>query len=185
MLVRILAFCLLVAAPAGAAPWVIDPATTVSVDVGWQGRIIEVRFPSISGNIDFDEANPEQARATIVVGTRDATTGAAPVNALVRSAGYLDVDRFPEITFALDKLDQASKTTATIKGRITLRGITRPASFTAKVTAYGALPDDPGRFRAGFDLTGEIDRTAFGSTAGVPDVAAVLPVHIHLLMTSR
>ena len=32
--------------------------------------------------------------------------------------------------------------------------------------------------------TTRIDRTAFGSTGGVPDVASVLPVRIHLLMTS-
>ena len=38
---------------------------------------------------------------------------------------------------------------------------------------------------AGFDLTGRIDRTDFGSTGGLPEVAAVLPVHIRLLMHSE
>jgi len=68
---------------------------------------------------------------------------------------------------------------------MTLRGVTRPVTFQAKVFAYGPAKADPARFEAGFDLSGSVDRTAFGSTGGVPDVAAVLPVHIRLLMTSR
>ena len=43
----------------------------------------------------------------------------------------------------------------------------------------------PSRFEAGFNLTGSLDRTDFGSTGGLPDVAAVLPVHIRLLMSSK
>ena len=49
---------------------------------------------------------------------------------------------------------------------------------------YGPAQDDPDRFEAGFDLTGSIDRTAFGSTGGLPQVAAVLPVRIRLVMHS-
>ena len=45
--------------------------------------------------------------------------------------------------------------------------------------------DTIARFEAGFDLSGEIDRTRFGSTGGVPDVAAELPIRIRLLMSSR
>jgi hypothetical protein len=63
--------------------------------------------------------------------------------------------------------------------------VTRPVNFQAKVFAYGPAKDDPGRFEAGFDLSGSVDRTAFGSTGGLPEVAAVLPVHIRLLMSSE
>ena len=87
--------------------------------------------------------------------------------------------------FQLDKISQTSKSTAEVDGRITLRGVTRPAVFQAKVFQFGPASDDPARFVAGFDLTGEIDRSKFGSTGGLPDVAAVLPVNIHLVMTSR
>jgi len=170
---------------AAAAPWRLDPGTTVAVDVRWRDSTVEVRFPTVTGSIDFDADRPERARATISVATRDATTGVAPVDALVRSPGYLAADRFPTIDFRLDRLTRTSKSTAEIVGRITLRGVTRPIGFFAEVFRYGPAEDDPSRFEAGFNLTGSIDRTAFGSTAGLPEVAAVLPVRIRLLMSSR
>jgi polyisoprenoid-binding protein YceI len=183
-LVLVLAL-LVLPVPARAAPWVLDPATAVAVDVEWEGQTVEVRFPTISGEVDFDRDRPGSARAAIEVATGDATAGLAPVDALVRSPGYLWAERYPSLTFRLDRLDQTSQQTAEIVGRITLRGVTRPVAFHAEVFRYGPAEDDPGRFEAGFNLSGSIDRTEFGSTAGVPEVAAVLPVRIRLLMRSR
>ena len=171
--------------PAAAAAWKLDPATTVTADVGWEGKTVEVRFPTLSGDIDFDQDHPERTNASIAVAARDATTGVGVVDRLLRSRDYLGAEQYPTITFQLDKLTRTSKNTATIDGRMTLRGVTRPVTFQAKVFAYGPAKADPARFEAGFDLSGSVDRTAFGSTGGVPDVAAVLPVHIRLLMTSR
>ena len=185
MLKPLLVVLALLPLPAAAAPWKLDPATTVTTDVGWEGRTVRVRFPTLSGDIEFDEAHPERARASIRAAARDATTGVAVVDSLVRSRDYLGAEQYPTITFQLDKLTQTSKSTAEIAGRMTLRGVTKPVSFQAKVFAYGPAKDDPGRFEAGFDLSGSVDRTAFGSTGGLPEVAAVLPVHIRLLMSSE
>jgi polyisoprenoid-binding protein YceI len=171
--------------PAAAAPWKLEPATTVSVDVAWEGRNVTVRFPKLEGQIDFDQAHPERTRATITVASGAATTGVAVVDQLVRSRDYLDTADYPTIGFHLDKLTQTSKQTADVAGRVTLRGVTRPVTFKATVTRYGPSADDPKRFEAGFDLSGSIDRTEFGSSGGLPEVAAVLPVRISLLMASR
>lgn len=181
-----LAFALLLLpAVALAAPWRLDPASSIAVKVGWEGRMVEVRFPDFSGQVEFDEANPERAQATISVSAQSATTGAGVVDALVRSDDYLGAGRFPTIVFEVDRLTRTSSQTADISGKITLRGVTRPLSFTAQVIRYGPADDDRARFEAGFDLTGSIDRTQFGSTGGLPEVAAVLPIHIRLLMHSE
>ncbi|TPE48298.1 YceI family protein [Amaricoccus solimangrovi] len=169
---------------APAASWHLDPSSTVSVSVPWRGTSVAVRFPELSGQIEFDERAPARARAVIAADTTRATTGVAPVDALVRGAGYLDAAEYPTVTFRLDQLVQTSKSTADVTGRLTLRGVTRPVSFRAKVFRYGPDPADPSRFAAGFDISGAIDRTQFGSTAGAPEVGVVLPVAIHLLMTS-
>jgi polyisoprenoid-binding protein YceI len=171
--------------PAAAAPWKLAPETTVSVDVAWEGRNVTVHFPQLDGQIDFDQAHPETAKATISVATGVATTGVAVVDQLVRSRDYLDAADYPTIGFHLDKLTQTSKQTADVAGRITLRGVTKPVAFKATVTRYGPAADDPKRFEAGFDLTGSIDRTEFGSNGGLPEVAAVLPVRIRLVMASQ
>ena len=184
MLARLALVLALLPAAAEAAPWRLDPATSIVVDVPWQGSTVAVRFPAPTGTIEFDPDRPETARATVTVSARRATTGVAIVDALVRSADYLGTETWPEMTFRLDRLTPTSKQTAEVAGRLTLRGVTRPVAFDARVIRFGPAAGDPGRFEAGFDLAGSIDRTAFGSTGGLPEVAAVLPIRIRLLMHS-
>jgi polyisoprenoid-binding protein YceI len=168
-----------------AAPWRLDPATTIVVDVPWQGSVVPVRFPAPTGSVDFDPENPAAARATVTVAAGGATTGIPMVDALVKSPDYLAADLWPEMTFRLDRLTPTSRQTADVAGRLTLRGVTRPLTLAARVIRFGPAADDPDRFEAGFDLEGTIDRTEFGSTGGLPQVPAVLPVRIRLLMHSE
>lgn len=174
----------LLAVPAAAESWRLDPETSVSVDVGWQGGTVEVKFPRIDGTIDFDERRPETARARITVSSRDAATGMGVVDALVRGRDYLDAQQYPEMIFELDRLARTSPQTADVFGRLTLRGHTEPVAFKARVLRYGPAPDAPERFEAGFDIEGVVDRTEFGSTAGLPEVPAALGVRIRLMMSS-
>ena len=184
MLKLFLSMLLIIAGPALAKTWSLDPTTRVSIDVTWRGSVVEVQFPGLAGAIEFDETKPDKARARIVVPATGATTGVGIVDALVRSPNYLAVENHPEIVFDLDRLAQTSPSTADIFGRITFRGVTRPLAFKAQVFRYGPSDDEPDRFEAGFDLTGSIDRTEFGSTGGLPEVPAVLPIRIRLLMVS-
>jgi polyisoprenoid-binding protein YceI len=185
MLKPLLIGFVLVALPAAAAPWKLEPETSVAVEVTWQGKNVEVRFPTLGGRIDFDQDHPERAKAAITVAATDATTGVGVVDQLLRSRDYLGASQYPSIGFRLDKLTRTSKSTADVTGAITLRGVTKPITFKAQVIRYGPAKDDPNAFEAGFDLSGSIDRTAFGSTGGLPEVAAVLPVRIRLLMRSQ
>ena len=184
MFARLALVLALLPAAAAAAPWQLDPATSIAVDVPWEGATVTVRFPPPTGSVDFDPDHPGTARATVTVSARGATTGVPIVDSLVRSHDYLGVEAWPEMTFRLDRLTPTSKQTAKVEGRITMRGVTRPIAFDARVTRYGPSADDPDRFDAGFDLTGSLDRTAFGSTGGLPQVPAVLPIRIRLLMHS-
>lgn len=181
----VLAALLCASGPALARPWVLMPDSSITVDAVWQGTTVPVHFPSFAGNIDFDETRVETTRAAIAVATTDATTGLPPVDALVRSEGYLGSGSWPRIGFRLDRLTQTSKSTADVAGQITLRGVTRPLLFHATLFRLGPLESDPSRMEAGFDLTGQIDRTQFGSNGGLPEVAGVLPIRIHLLMQSQ
>ena len=183
-MVRLLCLLLFLPGLALADPWGLDPATTIVVDVPWEGATVAVHFPPPTGSIDFDPENPVTARATVTVSARGATTGVPIVDALVRSPDYLGTDAWPELTFRLDRLTPTSKATAEVAGRITMRGVTRPIAFDARVIRFGPAADDPDRFEAGFDLEATIDRTEFGSTGGLPQVPAVLPIHIRLLMHS-
>ena len=113
-----------------------------------------MHFPAPTGSIDFDPEQPGRGARQRHPLARGATTGVPIVDALVRSPGYLGAATWPEMTFRLDRLTPTSKQTAEVAGRITLRGVTRPIAFAARVVRFGPAADDPDRFEAGFDLEG-------------------------------
>lgn len=184
-MLRLLALLLLLPVAAAASPWRLDDATSVEASIAWQGNPVTVRFPGLSGDVDFDAHRLETARARLTVPTAAATTGNPVVDGLMRSADYLDAARHPTITFELDKLTKTSEHSADVSGRVTLRGVTRPVHLSAQVQAFG--PDDTrdGALTADFLITGEIDRSDFGSTAGEPELSAKLPLLIHLVMSAQ
>jgi polyisoprenoid-binding protein YceI len=53
----------------------------------------------------------------------------------LRSADFFDVEHFPTIDFVADAIKAQGTTSAEIKGWLTVRGITKPVSFTAQATA--------------------------------------------------
>jgi|GEM_PF-6478452 len=185
-MVRLFALILcLLPATGWAEKWSLVPGETrVEVDVAYLGNTVTLKFPTLVGDVLFDEAAPEGAKASIAVGTRDVDTGLGLVNNFVKSEDYLDAAAHPQIDFRLDRLVRTSDQTADIFGRMTLRGVTQPVAFKAKVFRYGPTPGAADRFDAGFDLTGSVDRRQFGQTAGLPQVAPILPVRIRLLMRS-
>ena len=184
-MIRLVALLLLLPALASAAPWTLDPATAVSAEIEWKDQPIVVRFPGITGEVDFDAERLEGAHATLAVPAGAATTGNPIVDAMMRSQDYLDAERHPTITFELEELTRTSKQTATVTGKVTLRGVTRPVALDAKVLAFGPVGGDPKRMKADFAITGTLDRAAFGSTAGGADISTKLPLDIRLVITSR
>ncbi|MSU88125.1 hypothetical protein GE300_00670 [Rhodobacteraceae bacterium 2CG4] len=180
----ILLFFLPPAAAPGATWEIVPGATRVEVDVHWLGRVVTLRFDRLWGSIAFDRQRPDRARARITVDARRVSTGLAVVDAFVRGPDYLNVETYPTIGFRLDRLVRTSQSTADVLGQLTLFGITRPISLQAQVFRYGPTPGAPDRFDAGFDLTGAVDRRAFGHTTGLPQIDATLPIRIRLLMRS-
>ncbi|MEM8870180.1 MAG: YceI family protein [Pseudomonadota bacterium] len=186
MRLLILIFAWLVPLAASADNWsIVKGETRVEVDVAYRGATVTLNFETVAGNILFDEKRPEIAKASIAVATRNVETGVGLVNAFVKGPDYLAAEAFPQMDFRLDRLVQTSASTADVFGQITMRGITRPAEFKATVFAYGPSEADADRFDAGFNLSGVVDRAQFGSTAGAPQVATMLPVRIRLLMRSE
>lgn len=89
----------------------------------------------------------------VEIDTASFHTGTEQRDGNVRSARFLDVDRYPVMTFTSGRLDGS-----TLEGTLTVRGITRPVSLIIDELAV-----QPGEFTA--RATSRIDRTEFGVTA--------------------
>lgn len=77
----------------------------------------------------------------------------------LKSADFFDVAQFPEIKFSATGYQATSET---LTGDLTIKGITK--NVTLQVEFAGTNQDPWGNTKAGFTISGKINRTDFGLT---------------------
>jgi polyisoprenoid-binding protein YceI len=136
--------------------WQLDPtASTVALRHRTMWGLVTVKgaFTAVSGQ---GEVKPDgSAHGTVTLGAASLDTKNAKRDQHLRSDDFFDVDHHPEITFTVRSARAESDDTALIDGELTVRGISRPQSFTARVEQAGA---------DAVTLAGEftVDREQFG-----------------------
>ncbi|OQP48092.1 hypothetical protein A4H97_30130 [Niastella yeongjuensis] len=77
----------------------------------------------------------------------------------IRSANFLEVETYPNITFSGENLSKAVGSHFQLQGQITIKKTTLP--ITLGVEYFGASDDFSGNRKAGFQVTGTIPRFEF------------------------
>ncbi|GAA0561433.1 YceI family protein [Actinomadura livida] len=148
-----------------AGTWTIDPAHS---NVGFTVRHLMVskvrgRFGTFEGTIVTGEDPLESAvNATIDLASID--TGIAQRDAHVRSADYLDVEKYPAMTYRSTGI-RPDGDDFVLDGELTLRGQTKQVPLKLEIGGFSPDPflEDPFKgARVGFTATGEISRLEFG-----------------------
>jgi polyisoprenoid-binding protein YceI len=147
--------------------WTLDQQ---HVDVGFSAKHMMVatvkgRFTVVDAEVDIDEEHPEVSRVRARVTAGSLTTGNEERDAHLRSSDFLDVERFPHLTFESSRVRQTGRDELELTGNLTIRDVTRPVVLKGEFT--GPVGSPWGDRRAGFSLTGEIDREEFGLTWNV------------------
>ncbi len=134
--------------------WEIDPTHSVvefSV-VHLMISTVKGRFSDVSGTLHLDPKEPE--KSWVKAPQRDAH---------LRSADFLDVSRFPNITFESTRVKLLDQHSSLVEGNFCIRGISRPVTFQVKYT--GRNQDLlTGAWRIGLTARTNIDRRDFGMT---------------------
>jgi len=121
---------------------------------------IDGRFHSWGGEMLFDPDDVPRTQIQVWVDVASIDTGSVERDAHVRSAEFMDAERFPRALFVSTDVAQGADGEATVTGRLQLHGTTRLVDV--KVVAQGTWLDDRGRLRARYAVTGRIDRQVFG-----------------------
>jgi polyisoprenoid-binding protein YceI len=149
-----------------AGTWTIDPLHS---DVGFTVRHLMVskvrgRFGTFEGTVVTGD-DPLDSSVTATIDLASIDTGIAKRDEHVRSAEYLDVEKYPTMTYRSTGV-RADGGDFVLDGELTLRGLTRPVPLKLEIGGFGPDPfreDDPFKgARAGFTATGEISRLEFG-----------------------
>lgn len=160
----ILTTVLLLATPAAAAPqpYALQKADS-SVGFSWSLGQDEVRgnMPIANADIVLDLERLQNSTATVVVDVRGARAGFPFASQGMKSQKVLWAQKYPTITFQSTRF-QRQGDHAVVDGTLTVRGVSRPARFTAELfRPKGTAADDYSRLLV--RLTGSLSRAAFGA----------------------
>jgi polyisoprenoid-binding protein YceI len=143
--------------------WKLDPSHTIAEFSAKHLMITTVkgRIKDIEGIIYTDEKDLKNSsvEATLKAVSLDTQTDQRDQH--LRSADFLDVEKFPEIRFRSTRI-QGDRQSFKLTGDLTIRDVTKP--ITLDVTFEGQTKDPWGGERVGFSATGKIDRREFGLT---------------------
>ncbi|OCX54699.1 polyisoprenoid-binding protein [Mucilaginibacter sp. PPCGB 2223] len=81
----------------------------------------------------------------------------------VKSDAFLDVAKYPTLTFKSTSFKKTGANTYTIVGNLTLHGVTKPVTLNAVVRTGTGMNKKP---VAGFKIAGSLNRKDFGVGAG-------------------
>ena len=117
-------------------------------------------FESFTGTVVIDP-EPTQSSVEVSLETASFTTGAEDRDTHVKSADFLDVDQYPNLTFRSTGVRQVGDAWE-VDGELTIKDVTRP--LTLDVEFEGAGQDPWGNGRIAFSASTEFDREDFGIT---------------------
>jgi len=132
---------------------------------------IRGRFGPLQGEVLLDRP-AGTGEVSLRISTADVNTGVGVFNARLRQADLLSSEAFPEAYFVARNLRFAGDAVAEVRGEFTWRGVSQPLSLRAQ--RFGCRIDrqtSPADEICGGDFEGELLRSDFGATFGLPFVA--------------
>lgn len=136
--------------------WQLDTtATTVALAHKTMWGLVTVKgtFAGVGGQ---GEVRPDgSAVGTLTFDAASLDTRNAKRDKHLQSADFFDAENHPEVTFAVRSAELRDGDAVHVVGQLTVRGISRPQTFTAKLTDAGA---DALTLNAEFS----VDRAQFG-----------------------
>lgn len=127
------------------------------------GHFSDYDVSIVSAKEDFSDAVIE-----LTVQTNSVDTRVEPRDNHLKSADFFDVEKHPTMTFKSNSIEAAGNKTYTLKGDLTLLGVTKPVTMTMTYRGTTENPNAEGAPVAGIQITGKIKRSDFGLGSGFP-----------------
>lgn len=164
---------LLAALPAAAAleTYTIDSRHTFpSFEVGHLGYSFQRgRFNKTTGKIAVD-TTARTGSADIVIDTTTVSTGLDKLEEHLRAEDFLEVSRYPTMTFKSSNFTFEGDKVKSVAGDLTIRGVTRPVVLNA--THFHCAPHPMNKKpMCGGEFVANIKRSEFGIKYALPALA--------------
>lgn len=150
------------AAPAtrDTAAWNIDRShSELTFSIRHLVSRVRGQFNRWTGTVTGDLDNWEAASVLVTIDGTSIDTNNENRDADLRGPEFFDVANHPNVTFRSTRIERNGERVR-LTGDLTIRGITRPVVLEG--TFMGTTRDQRGRTRAGFEVSGTINRKDYG-----------------------
>lgn len=142
--------------------WVIDPTHS---EIGF--KIKHLMITNVSGKFDGFEAEVASEEEDFTTAQIEARIKTASINTNnlqrdehLRNSDFFEVEKHPDILFTSTRVEKIDNENFVLHGNLTLKGTTKQVKLNVE---YSGITKDPwGNQRAGFIITGRINRSDFG-----------------------
>lgn len=176
---------------ATATTWAIDP-THSEVQFKIKHLVISTvtgSFKTFEGTVETENDGFEGAKIQFSADIDSIDTNMAQRDAHLKSADFFDAENFPKLSFVSSSFTQKDDENYVLTGDLTLRGVTK--SVTLSATYGGQMVDFYGNTKAGFEISGKINRKDFGlnwsavTEAGGVVVSDEVKLHINVQVAKQ
>jgi len=163
--------------------WVVDnPHSNVRFEVGWEDFSMRTgEFKVFNGTIiTKSKEDLSDAAIEFVVEANSVDVIAERLAGHIMSDRFLDVEKYPEITFKSNQVIKTGDDTYTSQGKLTIKDVERDHEVSIKVK--GAKETKKG-YILGIEVTLDVNKVDYGLEWGSPRLADNIKLVGHLLYT--
>lgn len=142
--------------------WLLDPTHS---ELGFKVKHLMISnvsgtFKSFSAEMETEDADLTRARIKLTAQVASISTNNDQRDAHLRNSDFFEADTYPELQFLSTRVEKVDNETFNLFGELTLKGVTKPVKLTVD---YNGVTKDPwGNQRAGFTVSGKINRKDWG-----------------------
>lgn len=130
-------------------------------------------FKSFEGSVETDNENFEHAAIDFSIDINSIDTTQPARDEHLKSAEFFDAATYPHIKFKSTSFKKIGDDDYALTGDLTIKNVTK--QVTLDVEFGGSAADFYGNTKAGFEITGKINRKEFGLTwDGVTEAGSVV-----------
>ena len=124
---------------------------------------VKGEFSRIAGSAEFDPSNLAASHVEATIDSASVNTREPQRDSHLKSSDFLDVSRYPKITFHSTRIVSAGEDCCEVIGDLTIRGVTREVTLQVE-SITPEIKDPDGLLRRGASATTRIARKDFGLT---------------------
>jgi polyisoprenoid-binding protein YceI len=123
------------------------------------------QFQKFDASVETEGDDLETAKVTFTADVNSVSTNNEQRDAHLKNSDFFDVGKYAEITFTSDRLQKIDDEHYTVTGTLAMHGISKRETLQVE---YGGTVKDPwGNTRAGFTVTGKVNRKDYDISFGM------------------